>query len=312
MFLFARGAGVLRGAFYQHILHGLKLVAVVIVAQAVLGMARALCPDRARASIAAVAVLIILLSTTPMAQIAAILWGGLAGLWVCRSAGEPQRGGSVRLPVSKGVGVFALSAFFFLLLALPILSHLTRSANAVGASHGIALFDAFYRSGALVFGGGHVVLPLLREALVSPGWTSDDTFLAGYGAAQALPGPLFTFGAYLGAVADGPTHGLPGALLGLVGIFLPGVLILLGTLPFWGTLQERQAAQAVLRGVNAAVVGVLAAALYMPLWTSSVSAPTDFVIVVVGFVLIMAWRLPPLAVVIVTTLLAASLGAIYR
>jgi chromate transporter len=185
----------------------------------------------------------------------------------------------------------ALFVFFVLLAGLPLLRNV---------EPGTALFDAFYRSGALVFGGGHVVLPLLREAFVTPGWVSDDAFLAGYGAAQAVPGPLFTFAAYLGAVATASPHGIAGAALGLIGIFLPGILVLLGTLPFWGSLRQRTGAQAVMRGVNAAVVGLLGAALYNPVWTSSVQGPGDFAVALVGFVLLTAWRAPPLVVVIVS------------
>jgi chromate transporter len=161
----------------------------------------------------------------------------------------------------------------------------------------VALFDAFYRSGALVFGGGHVVLPLLREAFVTPGWLSDDAFLAGYGAAQAVPGPLFTFAAYLGTVVAPEPHGLAGAVLGLVGIFLPGILVLLGALPFWDFFRRRAGAQATMRGVNAAVVGLLGAALYNPVWTTTVHTARDFGIALVSFVLLVAWRAPPLVVV---------------
>jgi chromate transporter len=189
----------------------------------------------------------------------------------------------------------ALTTFFVLLVGLPIL-------RSVHSSPGLALFDAFYRSGALVFGGGHVVLPLLREAFVAPGWVSDDAFLAGYGAAQAVPGPLFTFAAYLGAVVKPSPHGVAGAALGLFGIFLPGILILLGALPFWDSFRTRMEAQAVMRGVNAAVVGLLGAALYNPLWTSSVKTPGDFGVALVGFVLLSIWRAPPLLVVIVSAL----------
>ena len=188
-----------------------------------------------------------------------------------------------------------MTLFFVLLLGLPIL-------QSIEAAPGIALFDAFYRSGALVFGGGHVVLPLLRQAFVGPGWISDDTFLAGYGAAQAVPGPLFTFAAYLGTVVKPSPHGIAGAVLGLIGIFLPGILILLGTLPFWETFRKRAGAQAVMRGINAAVVGLLGAALYNPVWTSSVKTPGDFGVALVGFVLLTVWRAPPLLVVIVGAL----------
>jgi chromate transporter len=288
MILFAHGATGLHGPAGQGLLHGLKLTAVAIVAQAVWGMARSLCPDRERASIALVAALIILFSTSSLAQIAAIALGGVAGMWLCR--GEPVTGfGQVAMPVSKTAGVIALAAFFVLLVGLPALRILT-------GSFGIALFEAVYRSGALVFGGGHVVLPLLREAFVTPGWVSDNAFLAGYGAAQAVPGPLFTFGAYLGAVAS-PEHNLVGAALGLVGIFLPGVLILLGTLPFWASWSRRAGAQAMMRGVNAAVVGLLGAALYDPLWKTTVNDRFDFAVALAGFVLLTVWRAPPLIVV---------------
>jgi len=290
--LFAYGAGALSGPAGAGILHGLKLVAVAIVAQAVWGMARTLCPDRERASIAVVAALIILFSTSSIAQIASILFGGIAGLWLCRAA-PPPAAGHIAIPVSRKAGLAALTVFFALLAGLPIL-------QSFGISQGIALFDAFYRSGALVFGGGHVVLPLLREAFVTPGWVSDDVFLAGYGAAQAVPGPLFTFAAYLGAVVTPSPHGIAGAALGLFGIFLPGILILLGTLPFWDAFRKRAAAQSMMRGVNAAVVGLLGAALYNPVWTSSVKTPADFGIALVCFALLTVWRAPPLFVVIVS------------
>jgi chromate transporter len=303
--LFAYGAAVLGGPVGIGLLHGLKLVAVAIVAQAVWGMARTLCPDRERASIAviaaliilfsaSIAALIILFSASSLSQIAAILLGGIAGLWLCR-ARPPETSGHVTVPVSHTVGLAALTAFFVLLAGLPVLRGLVNA-------QGIALFEAFYRSGALVFGGGHVVLPLLREAFVTPGWVSDDAFLAGYGAAQAVPGPLFTFAAYLGTVVKPSPHGLPGAVLGLIGIFLPGVLILMGTLPFWDSFRKRAGAQAVMRGVNAAVVGLLGAALYNPVWTSSVRTSGDFGIVLVGFVILTVWRAPPLLVVIVSAL----------
>ncbi|MBU6425201.1 MAG: chromate transporter, partial [Rhodospirillales bacterium] len=197
--------------------------------------------------------------------------------------------------VSRRVGVLALAAFFLLLFILPVLR------DATGGS-AIALFNAFYRSGALVFGGGHGVLPLLRGAFVTPGWVSDNSFLAGYGAAQAVPGPLFTFAAYLGAVARPMPHGLAGAALGLAGIFLPGLLVLIGALPFWHGLRARPAAQAAMRGVNAAVVGLLGAALYNPVWTSAVKTPGDFGVALLGFALLTVWKAPPLLVVAVSAL----------
>ena len=235
LILFAYGAGALSGPIGTGLLHGLKLTAVAIVAQAVWGMARNLCPDRERASIAVVAALIILFSTSSVAQI-----GAIVARRTRRSLAVPQRsGGVVRTGRDAGVAHGRLRSrwlvFFVLLAGLPALRG---SDRIVG---GIALFEAFYRSGALVFGGGHVVLPLLREAFVAPGWLSDDAFLAGYGAAQAVPGPLFTFAAYLGTVVTPEPHGLAGALLGLVGIFLPGMLILLGALPFWDSFRKRAA-----------------------------------------------------------------------
>jgi len=287
--LFAYGVGALSGPIGAGLLHGLKLTAVAIVAQAVWGMSRNLCPDRERASIAVVAAIIILFSTASIAQIGAIVLGGLAGLWLCRSD-APAPSGRVDIPVSRTVGLISLGIFFVLLAGLPALRGLT-------GSTGVALFDAFYRSGALVFGGGHVVLPLLREAFVTPGWLSDDAFLAGYGAAQAVPGPLFTFASYLGTVVSTEPHGLAGAALGLVGIFLPGILVLLGALPFWDSFRKRAGAQAMMRGVNAAVVGLLGAALYDPVWTTTVHSPRDFGIALVGFILLVAWRTPPLVVV---------------
>ena len=298
--LFAYGAGALSGPAGVGLLHGLKLAAVAIVAQAVWGMARTLCPDRERASLAVVAALIILISTSSVAQIGAILLGGIAGFRLCRNA-PPTPSGHIAMPVSRTVGIVALTLFFVLLAGLPVL-------RASTASSGIALFEPFYRSGALVFGGGHVVLPLLREAFVAPGWVSDDAFLAGYGAAQAVPGPLFTFAAYLGAIVNSGPHGVAGAALGLIGNFLPGILILLGTLPFWDAFRKRTGAQAMMRGVNAAVVGLLGAALYDPVWTSAVKAPGDFGIALVGFVLLTAWRAPPLLAVVLSALGGVALA----
>jgi chromate transporter len=205
--------------------------------------------------------------------------------------------------VSRTAGLVALAAFFLLLAGLPLL-------RIVTGSDSVALLDAFYRSGALVFGGGHVVLPLLREAFVTPGWVGDDAFLAGYGAAQAVPGPLFTFAAYLGTVVSPLPHGLAGAVLGVIAIFLPGMLILTGCLPFWDSFRTRPAAQAAMRGINAGVVGLLGAALYSPVWTSSVRAPGDFAVALVGFVLLTVWRAPPLVVVALSAAGGVALAAV--
>jgi chromate transporter len=293
--LFAYGANALQGPLGAGLLHGLKLVAVAIVAQAVWGMARTLCPDRERASIAVIVAVIILFSSSSVAQIGSIALGGVAGLWLCRGAPATKGDDHMSLPVSRPMGLLALAVFFLLLGGLPLL-------NTMIHAQGLALFEAFYRSGALVFGGGHVVLPLLREATVTPGWVSDDTFLAGYGAAQAVPGPLFTFSAYLGTIMKYPPNGMVGAAISLIAIFLPGILVVMGALPFWENFRRRSDAQAIMRGVNAAVVGLLGAALYNPVWTSAVKTPSDFALALVGFGLLTVWHAPPLIVVAVSAL----------
>jgi chromate transporter len=297
--LFAYGAHALVGPVGTGLLHGLRLVAVAIVAQAVVGMARTLCPDRQRASIAALAMVLILYNSASLMQIGAILFGGVAGLLVCRTP-PPISTAPTLMPVSRRVAVASLTTFVLLLVGLPLL---LRSVSQPG----ITLFDAFYRSGALVFGGGHVVLPLLRDAFVAPGWVSDRAFLEGYGAAQAVPGPLFTFAAYLGAVVRPTSHAVAGAAIGLIGIFLPGMLILVGALPFWDTLRSRAAPQAAMRGINAAVVGLLGAALYRPVWTSSIITTADLSLALIGFVLLTAWRTRPLWVVILGALAGMAL-----
>jgi len=279
--LFALGANALNPSLFQ----GLQLVAVAIVAQALWGMARSLCPDRERASIATLATLAILLAGTAWVQVAVIFLGGVAGFFLCRTLDQAPIH-ALPIPVSRRIGVLALVVFFLLLVGLP----------------GFPVFNAFYRSGALVFGGGHVVLPLLREAVVVPGWVSDDAFLAGYGAAQAVPGPLFTFAAYLGTILKVSPHGVGGAVLCLVALFLPGLLVLVGTLPFWEDFRRHPNAQAVMRGINAAVVGLLAAALYSPVFSSAVKTPQDFGIAAAGFILLTVWRAPPLLVVALSVL----------
>ncbi len=302
MVVFAFGASAISGPIGAGLLHGLKLVAVAIVAQAVWGMARTLCPDRQRAAIAAIAAVLILSGSSSLIQLVAIGLGGALGLWLCRTQSAAPIG-TLGAPVSRGVGIVSLTLFFGLLVGLPLLVRL-------GSGQGCALFDAFYRTGALVFGGGHVVLPLLRDAVVAPGWVNDNSFLAGYGAAQAIPGPLFTFAAYLGAVVAPQPNGVVGATLALVGIFLPGILILIGTLPFWDTFRSRIGAQAAMRGINAAVVGLLGAALYSPVWTSSVHTSSDVSVAIVGFVLSTAWRTPPIVVVIIGAIAGALLSTL--
>jgi chromate transporter len=271
------------------VLQGLKLVAVAIVAQAVWGMARGLCPDWPRRLIATAAAALVIWLHAPVAQFLVILVGCALGLALQRRIAQPA---AVHLPirVSRRIAWAALALFVLLLAGLPLL----RLLHPAGQ---IALFEAFYRSGALVFGGGHVVLPLLNEAVVGPGWVSGDDFLAGYGMAQAVPGPLFTFAAYLGAIAMPAQGALSGAALGLVGIFLPGMLLLIGVLPFWQGMRERAFARGAMAGINAAVVGLLAAALYTPLWTSAVHGIGDGALAVLGTLLLIVWRVPPLVVV---------------
>ncbi|BAP87414.1 chromate transporter [Burkholderiales bacterium GJ-E10] len=287
--LFARAMGAFAGPAGAALLHGLKLVAVAVVAQAVLGMARNLCSDRARASIALVAALIVLWGASSAVQIVAIMLGATAGLLFCRGAAPRTAATVLAFPVSPAAGAAALIGFFGLLAGVPVWRSL---ADGMGLAH----FEAFYRAGALVFGGGHVVLPLLHDAFVSRGWVDDRAFLAGYGAAQAVPGPLFTFAAYLGFLVS-PQHRLSGAVLGLLGIFLPGILVLVGALPYWSRLRAGVAARAAMRGVNAAVVGLLAAALYSPIWTTTIRGPRDFAIALAGFVMLTVWKAPPVAVV---------------
>ncbi|MGI3901381.1 MAG: chromate efflux transporter [Janthinobacterium lividum] len=303
MILFAKFAGTLSTwPWGAGLLHGLKLVAVAIVAQAVWGMARSLCPDRERASIANLALVLVLFAPTSVGWICAIAGGAVVGLWVCRASidASDSRGPEVlATPVSRIAGTCRLVLFLALLFLLPLMHEL---------GMGVVVFDAFYRSGSLVFEGGHVVLPLLRDAVVSPGWVSDTVFLVGYGAAQAMPGPLFTFAAYLGEVLPGSWGGLLGATLALSALFLPGGLQLVGALPFWDSLRARPRMQAAMRGVNAAVVGLLGAALYDPVWTSAIHRPADYALALSGFVLLVIWQVPPLAVVMLGALGGLAIG----
>lgn len=282
-------------------LHGLKVVAVAVVAQAVWGMARTLCPDRQRVTLMGLAAVLALAWPTALGQIAAILAGGLAGwLWL-KPAGDGGGHVALTVPVGRTVGAVLLAAFFLLLVGLPL-------AASVAPSQALALLDSFYRAGALVFGGGHVVLPLLQAGVVGPGWVSADAFLAGYGAAQAVPGPLFTFAAYLGFVAGPTPNGWLGALLCTVAIFLPSFLLVAGALPFWEGLRRLRAMQAALLGVNAAVVGILLAALYQPVWTGAIFGPLDVALALVAFLALVFWKLPPWLVVLLTALGGAALG----
>jgi chromate transporter len=289
MFAFAAFLPMLAGPAGDAAIHGLKLVALVVVAQAVLGMSRQLCPDAPRATIAAIAASLVLLSGRAWVQLVVIALGLAAGIVFCRKV-QPLAGEQLELRYGTALGAAALAAFAALLVGLPVLAH----------SQGglLAVADGFYRAGALVFGGGHVVLPLLRETVVASGWVSPDDFLAGYGAAQAVPGPMFTLSAYLGARLPADLGGAVGAAVALGAIFLPGFLLLAGILPLWARLARHERAAQAIAGVNAAVVGILAAALYDPVWTSAVQAPLDVAIAALGFTLLVAWRVSALVVVV--------------
>lgn len=278
--------------------NGLKLVALAVVAHGLVGMARRLCPDPQRAAIATATAIAVLLAASVQLQLLVIALAALLGPVLCRHL-PPTKGSDLPLPHGPRTGVILLIAFAVLLALLPL--------AASGALSSAAA--AFFRAGALVFGGGHVVLPLLQQGLVAPGWIAADEFLAGYGAAQALPGPLFTLSAFLGARLPGADGGLLGAAVALGAIFLPGFLLMAGALPLWRSLAQRPAATRAIAGVNAAVVGLLAAALYDPLWVTAVHGPADFAIALVGFGLLQSGRVPVLPVVAGCVLASMGMGA---
>jgi chromate transporter len=294
LLLFAYGVETFAPHLGTGWLQGLKVVAVAVVAQAVWGMARNLCPDAPRFTLAVVAASIVMAWPTSAGQIAAIVTGGIVG-WAILGAKVDDVHVETGITLGKSAGFLALALFFVLLLGLPV-------AAALYPSQPLALFESFYRAGSLVFGGGHVVLPLLQSAVVPPGWVSNDTFLAGYGAAQAVPGPLFTFAAYLGAMMGPEPNGWQGALLCLVAIFLSSFLLVIGVLPFWDGLRKFRAVRSALIGVNAAVVGLLLAALYTPVWTSAIKGTADFALGLAAFGLLAFWKLPPWLVVVLSAI----------
>lgn len=294
MVLVAYGVAGLDHPLADGLLSGLKIVAVAIVAQAVAGMVRTLTPEPRRASIAVGAAVVCLVAPGSAGQLSAIGAGAIAGWWLCRDSDIPGPGG-LRFPVSRSVAIGCLILFAALLVGLPLAVAATQQPD-------LAIFDAFYRAGSLVFGGGHVVLPLLQAGLVDPGWVSNQEFLAGYAAAQAVPGPLFTFAAFLGAVSMHGSGGVLGAVNALVAVFLPGFLLLTGVMPFWDQVRHRQWAQAAMRGTNAAVVGILAAALYNPVFTTAITSPAGFGLALAAFLLLVSWKLPPWIVVVLGAL----------
>jgi chromate transporter len=297
---FAQIVPLLSGPLAMGAIAGLKIVAVAIVAQAVLGMARSLCPDSIRAGIAVGAVVCLAAFPGVWGMLGAIALGAMAGATLIR----PELGAqntSTAIAVTKGQSIGALIAFVGMIALLPLLADLSQL---------FAMLDGFVRAGALVFGGGHVVLPLLEAETVARGWVSTDDFLAGYAAAQAVPGPLFTFATYLGAVQGPAPNGLAGALIASLAIFAPGFLILIAALPYWAKLRSLPAAQALMRGANAAVVGVLGAALYDPVFSSAIGDLGDLALAIACFVMLIAWRVPPWLVVLIAAIAGAGLALV--
>lgn len=281
-------------------IHGLKIVAVVVVAQAILGMAQKLTTDLKRKAIALFSLIVTLLWQTAFSQIAVIVLSGIFGMVFLKFHKEDVNSGNL-FPITRRFGLICLLLYLGLLIFLPILRSIT-------SSEWVAMFDSFYRSGSLVFGGGHVVLPLLEREFVPSGLVSKGTFLAGYGAAQAVPGPLFTFAGYLGA----SMKGWVGGFIAIIAIFLPAFLLILGTLPFWNDLRQNSKINGAFMGLNAAVVGILIAAFYQPIWISSIMKPIDFAFAAFLFSLLMYWKLPPWIIVIVGAIGGTLLSLIFR
>jgi chromate transporter len=300
LILFALGLAHYGGALPHGALHGLKVVAVAVVAQAVWGMARNLCRGVLRVALMLIAACVVLLQPSAWAQVGVMVAAGVAGLLLFKpeSSAEPD---ALPIAISRRTGALWLMLFLLLLVALPLLA-------AWALNPTLALVDAFYRTGALVFGGGHVVLPLLQAEVVPSQWVSNDVFLAGYGATQAVPGPLFTFAAFLGASMTHAPSGWPGGVIALLAIFAPSFLLIFGALPFWANLRKSPRTQAALAGVNAAVVGLLLAALYQPVWTSAVFTGYDAALALVALIALMVWKLPPWLVVIGCGALGGLLG----
>ena len=294
--LFGLGMNKFTSSSHQHWLHGLKVVAVAVVAQAVLGMGKKLCPDKERISIAVIACIFVLFLNYAFVQVIVLIAAGIFGAYFLRSSTElphaPMQSG-----LKKRIGAIFLSLFILILLGLPVI-------RLIYPEQSIKLFDSFYRAGSLVFGGGHVVLPLLQSEVVSTGWVSKDFFMAGYGLAQAIPGPLFTFSAYLGAVSTQVPNGWSGALICLVAAFLPSFLLVIGGLPFWEKLRSLPRVRQSMLGINAAVVGILLAALYQPVWTSAIFNAKDFALALVGFLLLEFWKLSSWMVVLCTVIIS--------
>lgn len=302
LILFALGMASYGDAMPSGVLHGLKVVAVAVVAQAVWGMARNLCPDVPRITIMAAATCFVLLVSSAWGQVGVLAIAAVIGLLLFKPQQEAAHD-SLPIAIRRRVGLFWLMLFVALLVGLPLLTNLF-------PNQALSMGDAFYRAGSLVFGGGHVVLPLLQVEVVPTGWVSNDAFLAGYGAAQAVPGPLFTFAAFLGASMNEAPSGWLGGLICLLAIFAPSFLLVVGALPFWEHLRRNTRTQAALSGINAAVVGLLLAALYQPVWTSAIHMPQDFGLALVALVALMFWKLPPWLVVVGSGVAGGLLGTV--
>ncbi|RXZ38671.1 chromate efflux transporter [Oxalobacteraceae bacterium CAVE-383] len=285
-------------------LHGLNVVAVAVVAQALWGMGKSLAPDSKRATVAVAAALLVTLAPSSFGQVAVIAVSGLCG-WAFLRGEAALPHSRLGMRVGRFAGIACLIAFCALLLVLPLFAE-------TAGSHALRLFDGFYRAGALVFGGGHVVLPLLQAEVVPPGWMSNETFLAGYGAAQAVPGPLFTFAAYLGAVAAPSPNGWSGAAIATIAIFLPAFLLIVAIAPFWEKLRAYTGVRRAMLGINAAVVGLLLAAFYNPVWTGAIKTPADFCMAAGAYLLLAFWKWPPWLVVLLTALIAGAAGALVK
>lgn len=289
------GLGVSRDSLSLGFLHGLKVVAVAVVAQAVWAMATKFCPDRARASLALLCAALSVFAPSAYLQLVLIVLGGFFGTIYLKKKGALLPPAPIRSRVSRGAGVLFLTLFGVLVIGLPVLARLS-------AAHAAKMFDSFFRAGSLVFGGGHVVLPLLRAEVVPAGWVTNEVFVAGYGAAQAIPGPLFTFSAFLGSVSAVPPNGWVGALLCLIAAFLPAFLLILGALPFWERLRGNSSVRHAMQGINASIVGLLCGALYSPVWTTGILSGRDFALALFCFLLLAFWSVPSWVVVLLGAL----------
>jgi chromate transporter len=287
---FAAALPLLSGAIGEAAVHGLKLVACAVVADAVLGMSKKLCPDTLRRAIAVLSAAALLVASSALAQLAIVIVAAVIGAYFLREITAPENDSGFQISYGPRVGAVLLVIFGGLLLGLPII--------ATGRPDFASVAEAFYRAGALVFGGGHVVLPLLQDSVVSTAWVAPEQFLSGYGASQAIPGPMFAFSAYLGAVLSPMENTYLMAATALAFMFLPGFLLVAGVLPFWGAVSRHPTAARAIAGVNAAVVGLLAAALYNPIFTSGITSQADLAVAVVAFGLLVVWRVSPLIVVL--------------